>query len=141
LYSEIKPDYDFANKYNLELTDLNNLLSKSDIITLHLPLNQKTRHLIGKKELNLIKDSALLINTARGGLVDEKILYEFLLNKKIAGAAIDVFENEPDVGKLKELENIIITPHIATYTIETRKNMEIEAAENVIKGLKQVKLL
>ena len=67
--------------------------------------------------------------------------YKFLKEKKIAGAAIDAFEDEPNTGKLKELDNVILTPHLGTYTIETRKQMEIEAAENLIKGLKMVKIL
>ena len=69
------------------------------------------------------------------------MLYNNLKEKKIAGAAIDVFEEEPNTGKLKELENVILTPHIGTYTIETRKHMEIEAANNLINGLKKVKIL
>ena len=88
-----------------------------------------------------MKKNTLLINTARGGLVDEKALYEALKNKTIAGAAIDVFENEPDTGKLKELDNVILTPHISAYTIETRKQMEIEAVENLINGLKETNIL
>jgi D-3-phosphoglycerate dehydrogenase len=88
-----------------------------------------------------MKENAILINTARGGLIDEEALYSFLKERKIAGAAIDVFENEPNVGKLKKLDNIILTPHIGTYTVETRKHMEVEAAENLIKGLKEAKVL
>ena len=92
-----------------------------------------------KKELMHMKENAVLVNTSRGGLIDEETLYRFLKERKIAGAAIDVVENEPDVGKLKELDNIILTPHIATYTIETRKDMEIEATKNLIDGLREIK--
>ena len=88
-----------------------------------------------------MKKNAILVNTARGGLVDEKALYKALKNKTIAGAALDVFENEPDTGKLKDLDNIILTPHMATFTIETRKQMEIEAVENLINGLKEMKII
>jgi len=138
---DTQPDKEFISKYNIELVSLDKLLIKSDIITLHIPLNEKTKHIIGKKELMKMKENVVLINTARGGLIDEEALYHFLKERKIAGAAIDVFENEPNTGKLKELNNIILTPHIGTYTIETRKNMEIEAAENLIKGLKKVNIL
>jgi D-3-phosphoglycerate dehydrogenase len=97
--------------------------------------------MIGEKELAMMKKTAILINTARGGLIDEGALYNFLRERKIAGAAIDTFEDEPNTGKLKELNNIILTPHIGTYTIETRKQMEIEATENLINGLKKVNIL
>jgi len=141
LIYETKPDKDFIKKYRIDLVSLETLMVKSDIITLHVSYNQETHHIIGKKELDNMKTSAILINTARGGLIDEDLLYNYLKEGKIAGAAIDVFENEPDTGKLKELENVIITPHIGTYTIETRKNMEIEAANNLINGLKKVKII
>ena len=138
---EINPDESFVSKYKINLVSLDDLIVKSDIITMHCPLTDKTEHMIGEQELKNMKENAILINTARGGLIDENILYNFLKEKKIAGAAIDVFEDEPNTGKLKELDNIILTPHLGTYTIETRKQMEIEAAENLIKGLKMVKVL
>jgi D-3-phosphoglycerate dehydrogenase len=138
---EIKPDELFVSKNKINLVSLEDLICKSDIITIHCPLTEKTRHIIGEKELKNIKESAILINTARGGLIDELALYQVLKEKKIAGAAIDAFEDEPNTGKLKELDNVILTPHLGSYTIETRKQMEIEAAENLIKGLKMVKIL
>ncbi|UCH72438.1 MAG: D-glycerate dehydrogenase, partial [Thermoplasmatales archaeon] len=138
---EINPDESLTSKYKIELTSIDDLIIKSDIITMHCPLTDKTEHMIGEKELNNMKKSAILINTARGGLIDEIALYEFLKEKKIACAAIDAFEDEPNTGKLKELDNVILTPHLGSYTIETRKQMEIEAAENLIKGLKMVKVL
>lgn len=141
LVYEIKPDKEFISKYKIDLVSLDKLMKKSDVISLHVSYNKQTHHLIGKKELDMMKDSAILINTARGGLIDEKLLYTYLKDKKIAGAAIDVFEDEPNTGKLKNLENIILTPHIGTFTIETRKHMEIEAANNLINGLKKVKIL
>lgn len=141
LVYDIQPDLDFIERYNLDSVDLKTLLEDSDVISLHLPLYEKTKYLIDENELDLIKKSAVLINTARGGLINENVLYEYLKNHRISGAAIDVFENEPDVGRLKELENIILTPHIATYTVETRKQMEREAAENLVKGLKKVHIL
>ncbi len=141
LVHEIKPDKRFVSKYKIELTSFDDLISNSDIITIHCPLTRQTKYIIGEKELSKMKNNAILINTARGGLIDELALYKFLREKKIAGAAIDVFEDEPNTGKLKELDNVILTPHIGTYTIETRKQMEIEAAENLIKGLKKVKIL
>ena len=138
---DINPDEKFVLKNKITLVSLGKLLSKSDIITLHLPLNKQIKYIIGEKEFSLMKKNAILINTARGGLIDEELLYNVLKDKRISGAAIDVFENEPDMGKLKKLDNVILTPHIATYTIETRKNMELESAENLIKGLKEANIL
>jgi D-3-phosphoglycerate dehydrogenase len=138
---EPNPDTKFVTTNHITLVSLNTLLSESDIVTLHLPLNEKTNHLIGKHELNLMKKNAVIINTARGGLIDEQALYHALKNHAITGAAIDVFENEPNIGKLQELDTVILTPHIGTYTFETRKHMELEAAKNLIKGLEEVQIL
>jgi len=138
---EIKPDDEFVSKNNINLLSLEELISNSDIVTIHCPLTENTKHMISEKELKNMKENAILINTARGGLVDEIALYNILKEKIIAGAAIDAFEDEPNTGKLKELDNVILTPHLGTYTVETRKQMEIEAAENLIKGLKMVKIL
>jgi D-3-phosphoglycerate dehydrogenase / 2-oxoglutarate reductase len=138
---DISQDEDFNNKNNIEMVSFEKLLKESDIVTIHLPYNDKTKYIVNKNSFKIMKNTSFLINTARGGIIDEDDLYDALNNKKIAGSALDVFENEPKVGKLKELENIILTPHIATLTVETRKEMEIEAAENIIKGLKKVKLL
>jgi len=141
LVYETNPDTKFVSKYNINLVSMSTLVSESDIITLHVPLTENTKYMIGEKELANMKKNTILINTARGGLIDEKALYKFLKEEKIAGAAIDVFEDEPHTGKLKELDNVILTPHIGTYTLETRKNMEIEAAKNLITGLRKVKVL
>ncbi len=141
LACETNPDNPFISKYNIDLVSLDELIKKSDIITIHCTLSKQTRYMIGEKELAMMKKTTILINTARGGLIDEGALYNFLKERKIAGAAIDTFEDEPNTGKLKELNNIILTPHIGTYTIETRKQMEIEAAENLINGLKKVNIL
>jgi len=141
LACEINPDKIFVEKYKIDLVSFNTLISESDIITLHIPLNEKTRYIVGKKELMMMKENAILINAARGGLIDEKTLYEALKTGKISGAAIDAFEDEPNTGKLKELDTVILTPHIGTYTVETRRNMEIEAANNLINGLKEANVL
>ena len=138
---EINPDKVFVENYKIDVVTMENLLSNSDIVTIHVPLSEETYHLIGKRELEMMKKDAIIINCARGGILDENSLYEALTDEKIAGAAIDSFEDEPNIGKLKELDNIILTPHIGTYTIETRKHMEIEAANNLINGLKEAKIL
>lgn len=112
------------------------LLKWADIITLHcLPLGDTP--IIAKEQIEIMKNTALLINTARGVLVDENSLYEALKANKIGGAAVDVFNNEPYSGKLcnKELTNLIVTPHIASSAVEARVRMEMEAAQNCVEGL------
>ena len=141
LACDVNPDKELGNEYDINFVELNELLKYSDIVTLHIPTTEQTKNIIGEKQLSIMKKTAILINTARGGLIDENALYNYLINDKIAGAAIDAFNEEPYTGKLKELENVVLTPHIGSYTVETRKKMEIEAVENLIKGLKEVEVL
>ena len=113
-------------------TDLPTLLQQSDFITLHTPLTPATRHLIGKQELAQMKKTAILINTARGAVIDEAALTESLINREIAGAALDVFEYEPKITEqLYRLDNVVLTPHIGTGTIDARIAMGREALENI----------
>jgi glyoxylate reductase len=118
--------------------DIPTLLSQSDFVTIHVPLTKETKHIIGAKELACMKPTAILVNAARGKVVDQKALYEALKRKQIWGAAIDVTEEEPipSDDPLLTLDNIIITPHIGTQTGETGTNMSVLAAENVVAGLK-----
>lgn len=115
-----------------ERTNLHTLLKQSDFISLHTPLNEDSNHLIGAKELSLLKPSAFLINTARGAVVDENALAECLENRRIRGAALDVFEQEPHVTeKLYHLDNVILLPHVGTATIDGRIAMAEEALQNI----------
>lgn len=115
--------------------DLNDLLAQVDVLSLHCPLNEDTRGLIGKSQLALMKPDAVLINTARGGLVDEMALFEALQNKKLGGAGIDVLEREPPaidnplIGA--ELPNLILTPHVAWASIESRQRLLNDIAKNI----------
>ena len=138
---DIKPDKEFVKKHDIKLVSLQDLIKNSDIITLHLPTTGETKNIISTKELEAMKNNAILINTARGDLLDEKALYTALKETKIAGAAIDTFQNEPYKGELIKLDNVILTPHIGTATVETRINMEIEAATKLINGKKEKKVL
>jgi len=118
---------------NAKYADLDELLAKSDFVSLHVPLTEETYHMIGWKELNKMKRTAYLINTARGKCIDEDALYRALKKGVIAGAALDVFENEPSVHEgLKELKNVILTPHIGSASLETRTRMAEIVARNVI---------
>ena len=111
---------------------LQELLQKADIVSLHVPLNEQTHHLIGEKELNLMKKDAVLINTSRGPVVDEKALADCLQKGRIAGAALDVYENEPHITEaLYGMNNVVLSPHIGGNTEETLLDMMKTAAENV----------
>jgi D-3-phosphoglycerate dehydrogenase len=116
---------------------LDELLAESDLVTIHCPLNRETRGMIGAKRLALMKPTALLINAARGGIVDEGALATVLREKKIAGAALDVVANEPAENDhpLVSLENVLWTPHIGAMTLEASKRGEWGAAEEVIRVL------
>jgi glyoxylate reductase len=115
---------------------LSQLLRKADIVSVHVPLDKSTHHLIGEKELNLMKTSALLVNTSRGEIIDEKALVEALRKGKIAGAGLDVYEHEPKVSpELKKLKNTVLLPHIGSATLETRTKMAVMAAQNLVAAL------
>jgi lactate dehydrogenase-like 2-hydroxyacid dehydrogenase len=111
---------------------LNTLLKKSDVVSLHVPLLPNTQHLIGKKQLALMKSSAYLINTSRGPVVDEVALVQALKSKQIAGAGLDVYEKEPAmVPGLAKLSNAVLLPHIGSATIDTRTAMAMVVAKNI----------
>jgi len=113
--------------------DLTTLCQNSDFISIHTPLTPETRHLIGEKEFNLMKSTAILINTARGPIIDEQALISALKENKIAGAGLDVYENEPVIPEeLIKLSNVILLPHIGSASYETRTKMALLAAENAI---------
>lgn len=119
-----------------EYVDLKKLLMESDFVSLNLPLTEETKHLIGGNELSLMKSTAFLINTSRGPVIDEKALVEVLRVKKIGGAGLDVYENEPSLTPgLTELDNVILLPHVGSGTLETRIKMGTLAVENLIAGL------
>jgi len=117
--------------------ELDYLLKKSDFISIHVPLTDNTKHLIGERELGLMKKTAYLINTSRGAVIDEAALVKALKEEKIAGAALDVYEKEPELTKgLSQLKNVVLTPHIGSATKEARDKMAIIMAENCIAALK-----
>ncbi|MDH7506715.1 MAG: D-glycerate dehydrogenase [Candidatus Thermoplasmatota archaeon] len=124
-------------KLKARKVDLVKLLKESDFVSLHVPLTKETYNLIGEKELKMMKKNAILINTSRGPVVDEKALVKALKEKWIFGAGLDVYEHEPDISEdLKKLDNIVLQPHSASATFESRTNMAILAAKNMLAGLK-----
>ncbi len=131
-FSNIKNSY-LEQKVNAKRLSLNTLLNKSDFISIHLPLTEKTYHLLNKEKLSLLKRDAILINTARGEIIDEKELVRILKQGKIRCAGLDVFENEPNIDpEFYKLKNVILLPHIGSATEEARTNMALLAAKNVI---------
>jgi D-3-phosphoglycerate dehydrogenase len=117
--------------------ELNDLLKESDFVSLHLPHTKETHYLLNKKNLSLMKKNAYLINCSRGGTVDEEALYEILNEGKMAGAGVDVFENEPPSkeNKLLKLDNILLTPHIGANTKEAQIRAGTICAEQIMKVL------
>lgn len=112
------------------------LLARADILTLHTPYSPATHHLIGAEELSKMKSTAILINAARGGVVDDTALVEALKKRSIAGAGLDVFENEPRLNpEFLKMKNVVLTPHIASSSETTRRNMAMLAAENLVAAL------
>lgn len=132
-YYDIRRDSDLESRGVRFVPTLEELLSMSDVVMLHVPLLPLTHHLINKERIALMKKTAFLINTSRGPIVDEKALVEALSSGVIDGAALDVFEGEPLVTKeLLAMKNVILTPHIASATHEARDEMAVLAAENII---------
>ncbi len=116
--------------------NINGLLKNSDVVSLHLPLKKETYHLLNKEKLHMLKHSAVLINTARGEIIDEKELIKILKAKKLRFAGLDVYENEPELNaELFELENVILLPHIGSATEEARNKMAELAAKNIVNVL------
>jgi lactate dehydrogenase-like 2-hydroxyacid dehydrogenase len=117
----------------VEYRDLDDLLRESDFITLHCPLTKQTHHLIGERELHLMKPTAILINTSRGPVVDENALVSAIQAKNIAGAGLDVYENEPNLAPgLAELEQVVLLPHIGSASDDTRSQMAVVAVKNAL---------
>jgi len=119
-----------------EFVSLKQLLQESDFITLHVPLTEETKYMIGKEEIELMKPTACFIHTARGKVVDDKALVEALRERRIAGAALDVYENEPELTDgMTKLDNLLLLPHIGSASVETRDRMALLVAENVLDAL------
>ncbi|MBI2635416.1 MAG: D-glycerate dehydrogenase [Parcubacteria group bacterium] len=136
LYYDINRNEEFEKEFSAVYMSVDDLLKQSDFVSIHVPLLPATQHLINAEKLKLMKPTAYLVNTSRGPIVDESALTRALLDKTIKGAALDVFEFEPKITpELLESDNVILTPHIASATEETRSKMSDLAAENIIEAL------
>jgi len=133
VYNDIAANPEFEAATGGVFTDKERLLQQADFVSLHVPLLPSTHHLMSDKEFSLMKKTAILINTSRGPVVDEKALARALKNGEIWGAGLDVFENEPAVDPdLLECANTVLLPHVASATIETRTNMGLIAVRNIL---------
>ncbi|MEA2055723.1 MAG: D-glycerate dehydrogenase [Candidatus Thermoplasmatota archaeon] len=136
LYVDSKTNEILEKNLGAKKVELEELLKESDFVSLHVPLLSSTYHLIGEQELRMMKKTAILVNTSRGPIVDEKALVKSLKEKWIFGAGLDVYENEPHIEKeLLKLNNVVLQPHSASATVESRTKMAIMAAENMLAGL------
>jgi D-3-phosphoglycerate dehydrogenase len=125
-------------QYGFQWKELDQLVKESDIISLHIPSTSETRHIIGAKEIEAMKDGVFIINTARGKVIDEEALIKALLTGKVKAAALDVFENEPlsTDSPLCGMDNVILTPHLGASNLEGMQRMAVQVAEGVLKSIK-----
>ncbi len=135
LASDPEPDSEFAERHGVEFVTLEELLERSDIVSLHLDAGPRPPRLLDRMHLARMRPDAILVNCARGGLVDEEALAERLREGLIGGAFLDVYEREPYRGPLAGLASVLLTPHIGSYAAESRLRMELEAVDNLLEGL------
>jgi D-3-phosphoglycerate dehydrogenase len=133
LVNDLNPNKKVADSLKLEWVDKETIFREADLITLHLPLTASTKDLITEKELLLMKKDAMIINTSRGGIINESDLFKILYNDHLAGAAIDVFEKEPYNGELAKIDRCILTSHMGSMSVDCRVKMEIEATEEAVR--------
>ncbi len=133
VYYNRSKKYEFEKETGAKKVSLNSLLKSADIISIHLPLDKKTDKLLNKSNMSLIKSSAIIINTARGEIIDEDVLIQMLKKKKLFSAGLDVYVDEPNIKKgLLNLSNVVLLPHLGSGTVEARNKMAELAAKNVI---------
>jgi D-3-phosphoglycerate dehydrogenase len=135
LVNDIEPNRELDNEFKLEWTSKEKIYEEADIISLHIPLTNLTKNMLEKEQLLSMKPDAIIINTSRGGIVNEQDLYEVMQSEHLSGAAIDVFEKEPYEGPLKEIERCLLTAHMGSMSVDCRARMEIEATEEVVRFL------
>ena len=125
-------DEEFASKYSIAKKTIEEIFQESDVITIHLPLTEETSGVIDKRLIQMAKKDAIILNTSRAGVIDNHALASALKHGQLFGASLDVFDEERDPYPYGDLDNVILTPHIGSHTVETRKSMEVMAVENII---------
>lgn len=135
LVNDIVTDKEIGRKFKIEWVTKDTIYREADIVTCHVPLTTKTKNMICREQLESMKQDAILINTARGGIVNEAELFDVMQAGHLSGAAIDVFEQEPYVGNLSDIERCLLTSHMGSMSIDCRTRMEIEATEEAVRYL------
>ena len=135
LVNDINPNEKIEVKFNVEWVDKDTIYREADIVTIHTPLTTQTKNMLSKKQLLSMKEDAIILNTARGGIINEQDLYEVMQTGHLSGAAIDVFDFEPYNGKLREIQRCILTAHMGSMSKDCRTRMEIEATEEAVRFL------
>jgi D-3-phosphoglycerate dehydrogenase len=140
LVNDLSPNLNVAPQLKIEWVDKETIFKEADVITLHVPLSRTTKNMISAPQINLMKRDALLINVARGGIINENDLADALISNRIGGAAIDCFEFEPYSGPLTDIDTCLLTSHMGSMSLDCRSRMEIEATEEVIRFFKGTEL-
>ena len=122
---------------SVELLSLDEVLNQSDIVSLHVPINDQTHHIVNASAISRMKAGSIVVNVSRGGLIDESALHDALKSQHLSGAALDCFEDEPYSGPLLQLPGVHVTAHMGSYARETRDLMEVEASTNLVNGLRK----
>jgi len=135
LVNDIEPDLHFGDQYELEWVSKEQVYREADVISLHLPLTGKTKNMIRTEHLRMMKEDAIILNTARGGIINEDDIYDVLQTGHLSGAAIDVFDFEPYTGKLRDIERCLLTAHMGSMSVDCRTRMEVEATEEAVRFL------
>ena len=135
LVNDISPNKNIEDQFNVEWVDKDTIYREADIVTIHTPLTTQTKNMLSKNQLLSMKEDAIILNTARGGIINEQDLYEVMQKGHLSGAAIDVFDFEPYDGKLIEIQRCMLTAHMGSMSIDCRTRMEIEATEEAVRFL------
>ena len=122
---------------SVELLSLDEVLNQSDIVSLHVPINDQTHHIVNASAISRMKPGSIVVNVSRGGLIDESALHDALKSQHLSGAALDCFEDEPYSGPLLQIPGVHVTAHMGSYARETRDLMEVEASTNLVNGLRK----
>jgi len=140
LVNDLTPERKLVPELKLEWVSKEDIYREADVISVHVPMTKQTHNMIGAKQLRQMKPDALLINTSRGGIINESDLYQAMREGHLGGAAIDVFEDEPYGGPLAEIDRCLLTCHMGSMSIDCRSRMEIEATEEVVRFLRGLEL-
>ena len=140
LVNDNEPNKSLNRKFKLDWVDKETIYRESDLISLHIPLSRETKNMINKKELLMMKSDAAIVNTSRGGIINENDLYDVMHDGHLSGAAIDVFDKEPYYGKLNKIDRCLLTAHMGSMSVDCRNLMELEATQEAIRFLTGKKL-